>query len=115
MAPRWLNALAVLTAWGLALAPHCTAAEGYSGAPSAPAQNPAKQVEDLQDRIAAQPEMMEAIRGLQSDPAFQDLLNDPEITGALESGDVITLLTNPKIGNLLNHPVVRDLTKKLGE
>ena len=109
------KALATAIAFGSLLAPHCGVAQGYSGAPSVPAEIQEKQVEALQDQIESQPDTMEAIRSLQSDPAFQDILNDPEITRALESGDMAALLANPKIGALVNHPIVQDVSKKLGQ
>lgn len=112
--PRILT-VAVTLALGFAIVPWPAAAQGYSGAPAVPEQKEDKQVEALQDRMQSQPEMMDAIRALQSDPAFQDVLNDPEIAAALQSGNTAALLANPKINDLANHPTVRDLTNKLGQ
>jgi len=106
---------AVAIAFGLLLTPHSGVAQGYSALPSGQGDEQEKQVEALQERIESQPETREAIRALQSDPTFQDVLSDPEITRALESGDMAALLANPKINGLVNHPAVQDITKKLGE
>jgi hypothetical protein len=107
--------VAATLALGLGLVPWTAAAQGYSGASTVPEQKADTQVEALQDHIQAQPEMMDAIRALQSDPTFQDVLSDPEIVRALESGNTAALLTNPKINHLAEHPAVQDLTKKLGQ
>ena len=99
----------------LLLIPVVGAGQGYSGVPATPQQKEADQVEALQEHMEAQPEVMDTIRRLQSDPQFQDILNDPEIVKALESGDNAALLANPKINNLMNHPAVQDITKKLAQ
>jgi len=72
-----------------------------------------KEVEALQEAIRAQPELMEAINALRSDPEFQKVLNDPEIGAALQSGNLEALLANPKINGLVDNPEVQVITKKL--
>jgi len=109
--PNLLTVVLAITV-GLLTAPLAGAAQGYSSAPTVPDQ---KQVESLEDRILSQPEMMDAIRALQSDPDFQDVLKDPEVTRALESGNTEALLANPKVNSLVNNPAVQDITKKLGQ
>jgi hypothetical protein len=99
----------------LALVPLTAAGQGYAGAPSAPQQNEANPVGALQERMEARLDVMDAVRQLQSDPAFQDILGDPEIRKALESGDMAALLANPKINDLTSHPAVQDITRKLSE
>jgi len=108
------NILTIIVGITVALfsGPLVGAAQDYSGAPALPDQ---KQVELLQDRMLSQPETMEAVRTLQSDPEFQDVLKDPEVLRALESGNTDALLTNPKINSLVNNPAVQDITKKLGQ
>ena len=106
------KALSVLLAVGLTCTAFASVAQEVTG-PSAPQQ--LQQLESLQQRIEAQPEMMEAVRGLLDDPAFQEVLNDPEITAAVESGNLAVLLTNPKIAALVNHPTVQDMSKKIGQ
>jgi len=99
----------------LALVPATGVAQGNSGAPATPPQKEETRVEALQERMEAQPEVMDTIRRLQSDPQFQDVLDDPEIVKALGSGDIAALLANPKVNNLINHPAVQDITKKLAQ
>ena len=35
------------------------------------------------------------IRGLREDPAVQDLMRDPEVVAAVQSGDHLALMTHP--------------------
>ena len=70
-------------------------------------------VQALQERMTADPAIMDTISDLQSDPEFQSVLQDPDIAAALRSRDTATLLTNPKLGALLDHPTVQEITKKL--
>jgi hypothetical protein len=109
--PR-IPTVACVLALGIMLVPHAGAAQNDAAASTAPQ---ADQVEALQDRIRAQPEMMDEVRALQSDAEFQDVLTDPEIAAALESGNFAALLANPKINNLMNHPTVQDITKNLDQ
>ncbi len=105
-------AVAVLA---LALLPLTAAGQGYSEAPAARQQKEPNPVGALQERMEARPDVMDALRQLRSDAAFQDVLDDPEIRKALESGDTAALLANPKINNLTSHPAVQDITRKLSE
>jgi hypothetical protein len=99
----------------LVLSATTAAAQGYSEAPTLPQQKDDNPIEVLQERMEARPDLVGAIHQLQSDPEFQDVLGDPEIRKALESGDTAALLANPKINNLTKHPAVQDLTKKLSQ
>ncbi|HUI27363.1 MAG TPA: hypothetical protein VL403_14875 [Candidatus Kryptonia bacterium] len=74
-----------------------------------------KQIEDLQNRIRADPQMSDTINALQSDPEVQSVLEDPEVARAIESGNTEALLANPKIQELVNHPKIQEITKKLAQ
>jgi len=112
---RWRSFGALVLACGVSLRPYPVGAQGYSGPSAGGGEGPQTQLEALQERIESQPETMEAIRALQSDPAFQEVLSDPEITRALAAGDLFALLANPKISALGTNPTVQEITKKLGE
>jgi hypothetical protein len=99
----------------LALNAVTAGAQGYSEAPTVPRQNEENPIAALQERMEARPDVTDAIRRLQSDPQFQDVLSDPEIRKALESGDTAALLANPKITNLTNYPAVQDIAKRLSQ
>jgi phosphoribosylformylglycinamidine (FGAM) synthase PurS component len=72
-----------------------------------------EQVREIQNRLLADPQALQAIMALQSDPDVQAVLNDPEITKAAEAGDLDTLLSNPKVIKLLQNPVVQEFGKGL--
>jgi len=67
----------------------------------------------LQQQIMRNPEVMSMILALQDDPEIQEVLQDPVIMNAINSGDIESLLSNQKILNLLNHPKVQDIGKKV--
>ena len=112
---RWRSFGALVLACGLSLRPYPVGAQGYSGPSAGGGDAPQKQLEALQERIESEPETMDAIRALQSDPAFQEVLSDPEITRAVAAGDLSALLANPKIDALGKNPTVQEITKKLGK
>ena len=56
---------------------------------------------------------MSLIQSLQSDPAFQKMLEDPEIMKAVNAGDVAALMARPDFMNLLNNATVREIQKKV--
>ncbi len=112
---RWRSFGALVLACGLWLRPYPVGAQGYSGPSAGGGGGPQNQLEALQERIESEPETMDAIRALQSDPAFQEVLSDPEITRAVAAGDLSALLANPKINALGKNPTVQEITKKLGK
>jgi hypothetical protein len=84
--------------------------------PDASAANAGKagEMADLQKRIMNDPSMAGSMTTLQNDPAFKQILQDPEIIKAIQSGDLNSLQSNPKIQNLTQNPSVQDIYKKLG-
>lgn len=72
-------------------------------------------IDGFQRRMVADPALIEKIRALQNDPAIQDVLGDPEIAAALECGDTTASMANPKVGALIEHPTVCEITNKLDE
>lgn len=86
---------------------------GAQSAAEAPSDTAVGQVQSLQQRILAQPDFMDAVTALQSDPDFQKVFEDPDIAAALQAGNYDALLTNPKINALTSNPKIQELTKKL--
>jgi len=72
-----------------------------------------QKVEDLRNRVLADPEALQMIMGLQDDPDVQAVLNDAGIMSAAEAGDFDKLLSNPKILKLLQNPVIQKIGKDL--
>lgn len=95
---------------------------GNSGTPSAdkpqfPSANAGTTDEmvNLQKRIMNDPSMSGSLKSLQNDPAFKQILQDPEIVKAIQSGDLTSLQGNPKIQNLTQNPTVQQIYKQLGQ
>jgi len=66
----------------------------------------------LQQQILADPQAMNLIQSLQTDPKFQAVLNDPQIMQAITAGDFNALLNNPKFKALMNNPVIQKIQPK---
>jgi hypothetical protein len=87
-------------------------ASEYSPATAAPA--PAPSGDDLQQALTNDPAAMEKILSLQNDPLMQSILSDESTMEAVQAGDLGTLLNDPKIRALMNHPTVRELSDQYG-
>lgn len=70
------------------------------------------EVMSLQNKMMSDGEIMNMIQGLQNDPEFQEILQDPEIMKAVQAGDITTLVANPKFMRLLNNQAVKDIKNK---
>ena len=70
------------------------------------------EIRDLQRSMISDEEIMNMIFSLQNDPAIQDILSNPEIMNAVKSGDITTLLANPKFMNLLNNIHIKEIQKR---
>ena len=80
-----------------------------------PAPAPAPSAEDLQQGFQQDPAAMQKILSLQGDPLVQSILDDADTMRAIEAGDLGTLLNDPKIKALMNHPTVQELSGKHGQ
>ena len=69
-------------------------------------------IRDLQRSMISDEEIMNMIFSLQDDPAIQDILSNPEIMNAVKSGDISTLLANPKFMDLLNNIHIKEIQKR---
>jgi hypothetical protein len=67
----------------------------------------------LTDRMMNDAEIMSMIRGLQDDPDFKKILEDPEIMQAVKNNDVATLMSKPEFMRLLDNPPVRTIREKV--
>ncbi|WP_028315897.1 hypothetical protein [Desulfatibacillum aliphaticivorans] len=70
-----------------------------------------KQSQALQRQMMSNPNIMNEIMSLSSDPEIMEILADPEIMNAVSSGDINTLMANPKFMKLLSHPKMQQITK----
>ena len=71
-------------------------------------------IETLKSSILNNSEVMGMILSLQDDPAIQKILADPAIMEAVNSGDIGAFISNPKILEIMNHPRIQEIQKKLG-
>ena len=67
----------------------------------------------LQGSIVNNPRLMEMVQSLQSDPALQNVLQDPQLMQSIFSGDLDALADDPQIIELMNHDAVRVISKEL--
>ena len=71
------------------------------------------QIQQLQQTIMGDAALMQLLSSLLEDPQVQTVLADPTIIQAVQSQDFHTLMAHPKVMQLLNHPVIRDISKRL--
>jgi hypothetical protein len=69
----------------------------------------------LQEKMMGNEEIIAMILSLQNDPEFQLILQDPEIMGAVRSGDINALLSNQNFLKLLENPMIQDIGKMIEE
>ena len=71
-----------------------------------------QEIQQVQQRLAQDPDAMKAIMSLQNDPQIQAILNDPAIMQAIEKGDYTSLLDNDKIKALESNPQVNQVLQQ---
>jgi hypothetical protein len=86
---------------------------GSGGAPQATPS--AADLGSLQMQLMADPQIMNLIGELRSDPQMQALLDDPEIQRAVSAGDIGALINNPKFLDLLNNARVQEITRRASQ
>ena len=94
-----------------ATAPNSAAAPTSAATPNPP-PGPGVQAVDLaaiQQQLLGNPQTMEAITRMQSDPGIQAALADPQFVAMIMSGNVEALRTDPRFQRLLENPAIRAL------
>ena len=96
----------------------------YSGdvpnAAGSPSKSPApdnamtQQIAQLQAQLAQNPSAMQQIMSLQNDPQIQAVLSDPTVAKAIQDGDFMSLLGNPKIQSLESNTHLQQLLQQQG-
>jgi hypothetical protein len=74
---------------------------------------PALDVDALGASMMANPAILSIIQSLKTDPQFQSVIADPEIQRAINTGDYLSLMANPKILELINHNMVKAISGEL--
>ncbi len=75
--------------------------------------NVKSEVDRLKTKMMADPEISKTIMGLTSDAQFQEILKDPAIVSAVNSGDIQTLMSNQKFMNIVNNPKIEEIRNKI--
>lgn len=73
----------------------------------------ASQIQELQKTMMGSEDIMKLIFSLQSDPKVQKLLADPAFMNAVTSGDISTIMSDPRLQDILNNPTVQEIRKKV--
>ena len=71
------------------------------------------QANSIQQKMMGDVDIMGMVESLRSDPDFQEILRDPEVVRAVQSGDIAALMANPKFMQLLNKQVVKQMKDKV--
>jgi hypothetical protein len=74
-----------------------------------------EQASVLSKTLMADEEIMEMILGLQNNPDFKAVLNDPDIINAINTGNLEALLANPKFLKLMNNSEVETINRQLAD
>lgn len=74
---------------------------------------PALDVTALGMSMMTNPAIISMIQSLKDDPQFRSVIADPEIQRAINTGDYLSLMANPKIIELMNHRTVKAISGEL--
>ncbi len=72
-----------------------------------------EQIQTMQKLMLSDKEIINMIASLKNDPDVQNILKDPALMKAINSGDLETLISNPKFLKLLANPKILDIKKKV--
>lgn len=67
----------------------------------------------LMRSMVENPEVMKLIEGLKDDREIQQFMRDPEVSRAIDSGDLLRLMSNPKLYKLLSLEKVKEIKGKV--
>ena len=67
------------------------------------------ELQAMQSRMMQTPNLLSMILALQNDPDVQAVLADPEIMGAIASGNYAALMNHPKLIALMSNATVREI------
>ena len=70
-------------------------------------------ISQFRDQMLQDPDILNSLYQLQSDPDFMKLAQDPEILRLIQAGDLDALSKHPKIKKLERNPALRSIFKSL--
>jgi len=93
--------------------PSQTSERDESLAPASSDPATLSQLEHIQSRIMAEPELLSLVMSLQQDPDIIAILNDPQIMQAIMSGQITTLQNHPKFHQMETNPAIQEIMRML--
>ena len=72
-------------------------------------------LQGLMRSMVSNPEVMKLIEGLKDDQEIQKFIHDPEIARAIDSGNLLRLMSNPDLYKLLSLDKVKEVKKRVVE
>lgn len=78
-------------------------------------ENTKEQLKALEKRILNDDEILTMLATLENDPAFKEIMEDPEIMRGVLSGDIPSLMSNPKFMKLLDNPTIQEIRSRIQE
>lgn len=94
---------------------HYKSGDGIEASQEIPLANMSSEIETMKKSMLTDEEVMNIIHSLQDDPEFQEILKDPVIMNAVQSGDINTLMSNEKFSKLLDHSSVEQIKNQMGQ
>ena len=85
--------------------------EELAGTAATPGLSNQAQINSLRESLLQDPNATAKIQSLQNDPLVQDILSDEAVMRAINSGDLETLINDPKFKALMEHSTVREITQ----
>jgi hypothetical protein len=67
----------------------------------------------MQNKIVSNPEAMADIQKLMEDPEVMSIISDPAFIAAVQSGNVASLQSDPRLQKLANNPKIQALMQKV--
>jgi len=89
------------------------AIESVPSGPSLSDPNTANLFQGVQQQILSNPQLLNQVQSLATDPDLQAILSDPSVRQAMDSGDLNTLMNNPKIRALMNNEKIKNISKQV--
>ncbi len=74
-----------------------------------------KQLKALEQRMLNDDEILTMLLALENDSAFKEIMEDPEIMKGVLSGDISSLMSNPKFIKLLDNPTIQEIRSRIRE
>jgi len=81
---------------------------GTAAAPGLPTQ---AQINSMRESLLQNPNTLAKIQSLQNDPLVKEILGDEAAMRAINSGDLETLINDPRFKALMEHSAVREITQ----